>query len=117
MAIKPPDVGDMRQLCTLLINAPTRLTAGWQDNYSKSDAVKVHGSLQKKNGKRTLESGEVVLVSYWELKIRCLSEITSAIKPSSKWLIDGELYTIETWEKIDNKNKYLYFRLGQDQTK
>lgn len=104
-------IGDMRQSVTLCLNAPTSLGAGGRDNYGA--LLTTRGKLSKSSANRALTFGEIQGESSYTLVVRYQQAIDVNISISAKWLIDNVFYTIESWEKIEQRNFYYKFRLNK----
>jgi hypothetical protein len=104
-------VGNMRKVCALCLNIPTSQGAGYTDNYGI--LLTTRGKLEKSSGSRGLISGEIEGNSSYNLTVRYQQAIDVNLSVSSKWLIDGIFYTIDSWEKVDQINFYYKFRLSK----
>lgn len=107
-------IGDMRSFAYLLVNDFESVTSGgFEDNW-KSAELKVMCKLVGKTVTRTLESGSVIYVSNYTMYCYANPALMKAIDKCNKWIIDGEVYTINGYDKLDNNSYYIAFNLNKD---
>lgn len=104
-------VGNMREVCTLCLNAPANQGAGAVDNYGA--LLTTRGQLSRSSGNRSLTFGEIQGNSSYILTVRHQQAIESNIVISAKWLINNDFYTIESWEKVGQRDFYYRFVLNK----
>lgn len=104
-------LGQMRTIAKLCLNIPTSQGAGYTDNYGI--LLTTRGKLEKSSGSRSLLSGEIEGNSSYNLTVRYQQAIDVNLSISSKWLIGGIFYTIDSWEKVEEINFYYKFRLSK----
>lgn len=91
-------IGDMRQKGTLRKNMPVENTSGgMNDNYT--DVLTCRGRLRKMKGNKALEQGDFVANKGYEWVCRYQNAIQ--IDTDSIWVIAGQSYRINDWEKVD----------------
>lgn len=102
-------IGDMRQTGTLRKNTPTPNASGGQtDNFS--DVLTCRGRLTKQKGNKALEQGDIVFNKGYEWICRFQSAIV--IDKGSIWVIGGNTYRINDFEKVDELNHFYRFILS-----
>jgi head-tail adaptor len=104
-------VGRLRQKVLFEKNSPINVATGGQvDNYSP--LVTTFGYLRKKSGFRTLEGSSLVMNSTHELRCRYqqkLNEIDSSVRV----VIGYRFFTVDSWEKEDEKSFWYIFQLKE----
>lgn len=114
MAVTSPHIGKLRQSGELQTNNPTQLGAGKKDNFTT--LLTCRGELIKQRGNRVLDSGEVVINAGWWWTCRyqdAIANITN--KKSIRWIIDGRKFTVNNYELIDQKKRYIRFTLLENE--
>lgn len=104
-------VGQMKRKVQLCLNVPSSQGAGYTDSYGI--LLTTRGKLEQSSGNRSLVYGEIEGRSSHTLTVRYQRAIETNISVSSKWLIDGVFYTIDSWEKIGDENFYYKFRVNK----
>lgn len=104
-------IGNMREVCTLCLNAPSNQGAGAVDNYGA--LLTTRGQLSRSSGNRSLTFGDIQGNSSFTLTVRHQQAIESNIVISAKWLINNDFYTIESWEKVGQRDFYYKFALNK----
>lgn len=112
-------IGQMRSTVVFLTNTPTIAattdreavtTGGLNDVYTT--LLTTRGRLRKKSGSRGLDLGLVEDKQYYELICRFQSAINTGLEVNGKVLVDSVLYTIQTWEVIDQIAHLYKFELA-----
>lgn len=85
-------------------------TGGLNDNYSL--LLTTRGRLRKKSGNRGLDLGLIESKETYELICRYQNALESDLQVDVKILIDGKLFTISSWEKIDEIKHIYRFELN-----
>lgn len=98
MAVKEEfNLSDMRFSGQLQNNTPVNDASGGQtDNYAT--ILTTRCALEKKSG-RVLNNGRLEFYKYYLLTCRFQKAIV--INVDSQWLINGEVYKIQDWDKVD----------------
>lgn len=104
-------IGEMRQSVKLCINVPTAQGSGAIDNYGI--LLTTRGRLRRSSGGRSLTFSEIEGNSSYTLITRFQQDIEANISISSKWLIDGVFYTVDSWEKVGEIKFYYKFSLSK----
>lgn len=97
-------IGEMRSVVQMLKNVPTIAGAGYEDHYGI--IVTTRGRLRKSGGNRTLSFSEIVNAETYELIMRYQVAIDNDLRIDTKFLINGLVYTIDTWETFEQINFY-----------
>lgn len=103
-------IGQMRSSVAFLSNTPTPLGSGQKDAYSIF--LTTRGRLRKKSGGRGLDLGLLAGNDSYELICRFDSAYVSALKNNGKVTVDSLLYTIASWEVVDQIKHFLKFDLN-----
>lgn len=104
-------IGEMKQVVAFLENNPTdSTTGGAYDHYTT--LLTTRGRLRKSSGSRSLSFGEILNQEQYELI--CRFQTALVIRIDMKVGIDGGVYTISSWEKIDERRFYYRFKLNLD---
>lgn len=111
MAVTRPHIGKMRQVVKFERNDPTQLGAGKKDHFV--ELVTTRGELRKLSGHRALSFGEANIDNTWELKIRFQDALNNYLSKSLQVVIDNMFFSINTYEWIDQKQRYIRFILNQ----
>lgn len=104
-------IGKMDQICELLQNTPVVLGAGNQDQYTV--LLTTRGFLKKMNGSRASITADILVENSWQLTVRKQNALVSALRADLKWRIGGKIYTIQTWQDIQEDHFYYLFNLTQ----
>ena len=105
------DIGLLKETVIFKFNYPAALGAGYTDTYF--ELLTTRGYLKKLKGQRSFETGEVVNKQTYELWIRYQAYLETYLRDDVKIVINGREYTIETYEKIDEKNFYYKFTINE----
>jgi len=89
----------------MLKNVPTDSGAGAVDHYGV--IVTTRGSLQKQSGNRALSFAEIINSEGYEIWLRQEADITNNLRVDNKFLIDGLVYSMDSWELV-NEVKFYY---------
>lgn len=119
-------LSDMSYRGTLQNSASTASGLGTKDSYANvTGLTNIYGKLRKLSGNgfdnfgisggKTSDYGELVFNARWEFITRYQASLESSLNKSSRWVIDGEQYHIESWERISGKKFYLRFILRNRQ--
>lgn len=84
--------------------------AGKNDNYVS--LLTTRGRLRKKSGDRSLLAGLIESKETFELICRFQTTLESSLRSDVKIVIDGKIYTISSWEKIDEIKHWYKFLLN-----
>lgn len=107
-------IGQMKKVCTLLINTgQTSTTGGGTDSYSSGPTTR--GYLKRDSGDRGQQFGDIVGQNTWTLIVRVQAQITVNLGMGVKWLIDNKRFTVQSWEDINQEGFYYKFKLTQDE--
>lgn len=102
----------LNKVVVFKVNTPTvAATLGGVASYST--LVETRGRLRKQGGNRNLTGGEFSIDGSYELIVRYTDTIYNAIKPDMKMEIEGVLYSIVSWEKLDEKRFYIKFIINR----
>lgn len=104
-------VGQLKEIVRFDFNYPADLGAGFQDNYF--ELLTTRGYLKKLKGQRSNESGEIVNKGSYELWVRYQAYLENHLNAGLKIIIHGREYTIETYEKVEEKNFYYKFIINE----
>jgi hypothetical protein len=81
------------------------------------EVVTTKGYLYEGKGRRTLSSGEIVFDAETTFRVRFQDAIwnvlTTAAKKSLKWIIEGRVFTVQGWNKVQEKNCYIDFVINE----
>jgi SPP1 family predicted phage head-tail adaptor len=105
------DIVKMNKVVVFEKSTPQDLGAGTEDSYST--VATTRGRLKNYENNRTLNAGEIQFFGTKELIIRYQDAIHVEIRNDSRILIDEVYYTIESWEKMDEKRNYLRFIINR----
>lgn len=97
-------VGEFDKVVAFQKNTATTLGAGKADSYATYCTTR--GRLRKQNGSRGLSFGEMLQSSSFELLVRYESLLASNLRNDNKVLIDSKLYSISSYELIEEKKRY-----------
>lgn len=98
-------IGKMREVVEFRQNTPPAAGAGFVDSYTT--LLTTRGQLIQNSNSRSLSFGAIGDTAGYKLIVRFQSAISAAIKPDTKILISGLLYTHSGFRLIDQK-KHLY---------
>ena len=104
-------VGQLKEIVRFEVNYAIVLGAGYEDRYL--ELLTCRGYLKKLKGQRSNETGEIVNKESFELWIRYQAYIEANLNVGVKIVINGRDYTIETWERVDQKNFYYKFIINE----
>lgn len=107
MTVTPP-IGLFRKSVAFRKTTPVADDSGGEADVW-STFLTTRGYLKKLNGNRTLEAGELVMNSTYELWVRFQSALAAEVKPSLRAIIDGKNYTCHDAEVIAERNSYYKF--------
>ena|SRR5213595_140483 len=102
--------GLMVKICEFKTNSRPQKGAGTSDSYST--LLQCRGYLKKGSGSRVLNNGEVFFDDSFTLITDFIQDLSDNLSSDLKVSIDGILYTVDAWEKIDQKRFYLKFNLS-----
>ncbi len=102
---KRNQIGTMRQVVRMLKNVPTDSGAGAIDHYGV--IVTTRGLLRKQSGNRALSFAEIINSEGYEIWLRQEADITNNLRVDNKFLIDGLVYSMDSWELV-NEVKFYY---------
>lgn len=104
-------IGELKQVVVFLQNAPTAATTGGQyDNYTT--LLTTRGRLRKKSGGRRLDYGEIGNAETYELVCRFRDDLEVAIRVDTRVQIGDYIYTVDTWERVDEQQRIYLFSLN-----
>ena len=103
-------IGKMDAACELLQNTPVSLGAGNKDQYAI--LLTTRGYLKKMSGNRTGGLADIALDNSWTLIVRKQAALVNALRADLKWRIGGKVYTIQTWEDVNEDHFYYKFTLS-----
>lgn len=106
------DIGDLKKTVTFKVNTPVAsTTGGFTDSFSTLLTTKGH--LRKKGGSRSLQSGEIEINDLWQLTVRYQSTLETSLSQSVIVEIDSRVFTVQAWEKLEEKNFYYLINLNE----
>lgn len=105
------DVGLLKEVVRIDFNYPAAAGAGFTDTYF--ELLTTRGYLKKLRGQRSFETGEVVNKQTYELWIRYQAYLETYLRNDLKITINSRVYTIETYEKIEEKHFYYKFIINE----
>lgn len=98
-------IGEMRSKVEMLKNVPTDATTGGAiDHYGI--IVTTRGRLRKRSGQRDLSFGDIVDAESYELTMRYQVDIENNLRIDTKFLINGLVYSINSWELFQEVKFY-----------
>lgn len=101
----------MRSRVQMLKNVPTDATTGGAyDNYGI--IVTTRGRLRRSSGNRALTFGEIINDESYELILRYQQAIENDLAINTKFLINGLVYSIDSWEKFEEINFYYRIKMS-----
>jgi hypothetical protein len=117
MAIRDFQVGQLRELIKFEQNTPSTKGSGFSDNYT--ELLNTRGRLRKKKGDRGLTFGQITLDSGYELIVRAEVALNTALSDnpaaSLRVVADNRLFTITSFEKVEQKGFFYIFLLNETQ--
>lgn len=96
-------IGNFNKVVTFLKDVPTPKGAGYKDVFE--EVVTTRGYLVKGGGSRSFSFGEIQEDTTWTVYVR-KQVLLDEIKTSWKVRISGDLYTVQSWEVIENRHYY-----------
>lgn len=99
------DIGKLNKVVRFDKNVPVPSTAGWSDVYT--ELLTTYGYMKKVNGSRSLSFNEVVNENTYDLWVNYQQLLEDNLRSDIKVNYDGKLFTIQTWEKVEEK-RFLY---------
>lgn len=102
------DIGKFDKTVTFLVNNSTQLGVGGKDGYTP--LLTTRGHLTKGGGSRTNGFGDIEGNESWTLYVRQQRLLTDNLTMSLKALIQGNIFTLQSWEDIEDK--HLYYKLS-----
>jgi hypothetical protein len=118
MVLERFTIGQMRSVVVFKSNTPTTnattnreavTTGGQNDVYS--DLITTRGRLRKKRGDRNLDFGLINSNDSYELICRFGTTLNAGIKSNGKVSVDGVLFTIQSWEVVDQIKHWYKFQI------
>lgn len=104
-------IGQMKQVCDLLINSQT-IGLGAKDNYLL--AATTRGYLKKGGGSRSVNGGDIGINDNWTLIVRQEAAITTNLRVDNKWRVGSRLFTVQSWEDVEESGFYYKFTLTEE---
>ncbi len=102
-------VGQMDKVVVFKTNAPTALGAGNKDGYST--LLTTRGYLKKSVGSRSSAYSDILGDSSYSLTVRRQAALTAALSMSLRIEIEGNRFTVQGWEDIEEEHFYYRFSL------
>ena len=103
------DIGNFDKTVTFLVNNSTDLGAGGKDNYTP--LLTTRGYLRKGGGGRTNAFNDIEGNESWTLYTRQQALLAANLTMSLKMLIQGQVFTLQGWEDIEEKHLYFKFNI------
>lgn len=100
----------MRQVVTILVNTPTDTDSGGATD-SYSTLLVTRGRLRQRYANREMSFGEAVENENYELIIRYQDAIASNMSVDMKFSIDGKVYSLSSWELVNEIKDYYRFKV------
>lgn len=111
---KLPPIGKLRQSGQLQTNAPTQQGAGKKDNFTT--LLTCRGQLEPLRSNRGMDLSETTLLNAWEWICRYQTAIANISNLKSvRWVVDGRQFSVNSYEKINQKNGYYRFVLLENE--
>ena len=107
-------IGFLNKVVVFKKNTPTTLGAGSKDAYTT--LLTTRGTIRKQNGSRGISFGEILESSSYELIVRVQILLESNLSTSIKVEMDGRLFTVSSWEKIEEKRFYYKIQLNEQRS-
>ena len=111
-------IGQFKTFAMIQSNAPklqygsAAVGAGFKDKYQ--DFKRVRGEFKQKSGTRALEDGTIIKVNGYRFTFRYDSEIMSVLDLQLRLLIEGDTYTLISWDvEKHGRNTLFIFELSQ----
>lgn len=119
MGVNDFHIGLLRQKGVLEKNAPVAIDATTsndkRDNWT--EVVTCKGYLKEGRGSRKNDVGEIVFDSRTTYRVRhqdaIWNELNNSANKSFKWTIDGRVFTVDGWQKKDEKQVYIDFTINE----
>lgn len=102
-------IGKLIHRVIFYVNSPTAAGAGFKDSYST--LLTTRGYLRRKSGSRNLSFGAIQNQTSCELYVRYQTLLENNLRSDVKISVNGKLYTIESWEKVEEKAFYYKFEI------
>lgn len=102
------DIGNLDKVVVFMVNNSTDLGAGGKDNYVA--LLTTRGYLTKGGGSRSSAFSDILSGESFTLYVRQQRLLTANLTTSLKAVINGQTYTMQGWEDIEDK--HLYYRLN-----
>lgn len=107
-------IGKMNGVGKLQKNTPVTVGAGSMDNYvDVAGTVGTFGWLTKDSGIRALIAGQIDWENRWTFKCYFSIALAGELRQSSRWIINGRIFSINSYEKIGEKNFNYRFYLTE----
>jgi len=103
-------IGRSDKICELLQNTPVAQGGGNKDAYEV--LLTTRGYLKKVGGNRSGGIGDILLDNSWSLIVRKQNALVQALRADLKWRIEDKVYTIQTWEDVNEDHFYYKFTLS-----
>lgn len=103
------DIGNFNKTVTFLVNNSTDLGAGGQDGYVPLTTTR--GFLRKSSGGRNNAFGDIQGDESWVLYTRQHKLLSDNLSMSLKVLIEGRVFTMQSWESMEDKHLYYRFNI------
>ena len=100
-------IGEFNKTVVFKQNTPSTLGAGKKDSYTTLLTTK--GRLKKQSGSRSLGFGDIQITNSYELLVRYQTSLATNLRADVKIEIENKTYTIQTFEKVGEKDFYYRF--------
>ncbi len=108
------NIAELREVGSLQNSTSTPSGFGTKDNYSEVSGLgDVRGRLRKLGGRRVADFGEIALSHRWEWIVRYEAGIVNNLNLSSRWVIDNRFFSIDDYELMDNRKRFIRFVLTE----
>lgn len=101
------DIVKLNKIVTFQTNAQTPSGAGTVDSYTT--LLTTRGNLSKIRSGRNLLTGEMSFNGSYYLMVRFTDALYNAIRTDMRVIIENVYYTIDSWEKTEEKRFYIKF--------
>lgn len=106
------EAGQLKKVVVFEDNTLTTQGAGKKDGWAT--LLTTRGFLKKSSSRRSLDNAEKVFDNSWELITRYETALETGLAAKTvRVLIETIYYTIDSFDKIDEKRSYYSFRLTQ----
>lgn len=112
MVLNKHKLGDFRDSVQFAGNFPIPKGAGQEDAYTTFFTCR--GKLMNTSGRRGLQFSEIAGIDSYELYVRYTTDLWPALKNNGKVSINNVRYTIESFEKVDNLDHFIKFKLSKE---